>query len=72
MVDDVTVDVRTGEVLAVAGPSGAGKSSFLRPLNRLDELTSGTAERNRLPPDSAARIAASCWAGDPTSFPIPR
>jgi len=31
----VTVEVLTGEVLAVVGPSGAGKSSFLRLLNRL-------------------------------------
>ena len=40
--DDVTIEVRTGEVLAVVGPSGAGKSSFLRLLNRLDEPTAGT------------------------------
>ncbi len=42
LVGDVTVDVRTGELLAVVGPSGSGKSSFLRLLNRLDEPTSGT------------------------------
>jgi putative ABC transport system ATP-binding protein len=42
IVDDVTVDVRTGEVLVVVGASGAGKSSFLRLLNRLDEPTGGT------------------------------
>ena len=42
LVDDISVEVREGEVLAVVGPSGAGKSSFLRLLNRLDEPTSGT------------------------------
>src|SRR5438132_13935336 len=42
VVDDVTVRVEKGEVLAVVGPSGSGKSSFLRLLNRLDEPTSGT------------------------------
>jgi putative ABC transport system ATP-binding protein len=42
LVDDISVTVRTGEVLAVVGPSGSGKSSFLRLLNRLDEPTSGT------------------------------
>ena len=42
IVDDVTIEVLVGEVLAVVGPSGAGKSSFLRLLNRLDEPTSGT------------------------------
>ncbi len=42
LVDDVSISVREGEVLAVIGPSGAGKSSFLRLLNRLDEPTRGT------------------------------
>lgn len=42
LVDDISIEVRPGEVLAVVGPSGAGKSSFLRLLNRLDEPTGGT------------------------------
>jgi putative ABC transport system ATP-binding protein len=42
IVQDVSVEVLQGDVLAVVGPSGAGKSSFLRLLNRLDEPTSGT------------------------------
>jgi putative ABC transport system ATP-binding protein len=42
LVEDVTVQIPQGEVLAVVGPSGAGKSSFLRLLNRLDEPTAGT------------------------------
>jgi putative ABC transport system ATP-binding protein len=42
LVDDISVQVQRGEVLAVVGPSGAGKSSFLRLLNRLDEPTGGT------------------------------
>src|SRR6201993_2231649 len=42
LVQDVSVQVLAGEILAIVGPSGAGKSSFLRLLNRLDEPTSGT------------------------------
>lgn len=42
IVDDISVEVFRGDVLAVFGPSGAGKSSFLRLLNRLDEPTGGT------------------------------
>ena len=42
LVDDISVQVCAGEVMAVVGPSGSGKSSFLRLLNRLDEPTSGT------------------------------
>lgn len=41
IVDDVSVGVGRGEVVAVVGGSGAGKSSLLRLLNRLDEPTSG-------------------------------
>jgi putative ABC transport system ATP-binding protein len=42
LVQDVSLQVSAGEIVAVVGPSGAGKSSFLRLLNRLDEPTSGT------------------------------
>lgn len=42
IVDDISIEVPQGDVLAIVGPSGAGKSSFLRLLNRLDEPTSGT------------------------------
>jgi putative ABC transport system ATP-binding protein len=42
LVDNISVRVQQGEILAVVGASGAGKSSFLRLINRLDEPTSGT------------------------------
>ena len=42
LVNDVSVQIAVGEILAVTGPSGSGKSSFLRLLNRLDEPTGGT------------------------------
>jgi putative ABC transport system ATP-binding protein len=42
LVDEVSLDVERGSVVAIVGPSGAGKSSFLRLLNRLDEPTCGT------------------------------
>src|SRR5258708_2972783 len=42
LVEDISIQVSAGDVLAVVGPSGAGKSSFLRLLNRLDEPTAGT------------------------------
>jgi len=46
LVDDVSVSVVRGEIMAVCGPSGAGKSSFLRLINRLDEASSGTCFLN--------------------------
>jgi ABC-type sulfate/molybdate transport systems ATPase subunit len=60
LVDDISVAVRAGEVLAVVGPSGAGKSSFLRLLNRLDEPTAGTVlldgvDYHQIPPRELRR-----------------
>jgi len=60
LVDDISVQVRAGEVLAVVGPSGAGKSSFLRLLNRLDEPTAGTVlledvDYHQIPPRELRR-----------------
>ena len=41
-VDNVTTHVAKGEVLVVIGPSGSGKSTFLRCLNGLEQLDSGS------------------------------
>jgi len=39
--DDVCLDVETGEVLVIIGPSGSGKSTLLRCINHLERPTSG-------------------------------
>ncbi len=40
-VDDLTLDIPTGELVVFVGPSGCGKTTTLRMLNRLEEPTSG-------------------------------
>ena len=40
-VNDVTLDVPTGQMLGIIGRSGAGKSTLLRAINRLGDATSG-------------------------------
>ena len=38
----IDLDIKEGEVVCLIGPSGSGKSTFLRCLNRLEKVTSGT------------------------------
>lgn len=38
---DVSLTVKSGEVIVILGPSGSGKSTFIRTLNRLEEHQSG-------------------------------
>lgn len=41
-VDEVSMNIETGEVTAIIGPSGCGKSTFLRSINRMNDLIPGT------------------------------
>lgn len=41
VLDDLSLTIEQGEVVALIGASGAGKSTFLRSLNYLEEPDSG-------------------------------
>lgn len=43
-----TLDVRENEIFGIIGPAGSGKTSFLRAINRMDEMTSGMKVEGRL------------------------
>lgn len=47
-IDHVTLTIQPRQVTAIIGPSGCGKSTFLRCLNRMHELTPGTAVTGRV------------------------
>lgn len=47
--EDFSIKVRRGEVLVIIGPSGSGKSTFLRCLNGLEEIDSGTITVDGIP-----------------------
>ena len=41
ILNDITINIKRGEKIAIIGPSGSGKSTFLRCLNCIEDLTSG-------------------------------
>ena len=60
VLDDVSFDVREGEIRAIIGPNGAGKSSMLNVINGFYHPDDGTITykgetRTRMRPDQAAR-----------------
>jgi len=41
VLEDVSLDVHEGEILAVIGPAGAGKTSLLNCINRMSDMIPG-------------------------------
>ncbi|MBC2713010.1 MAG: amino acid ABC transporter ATP-binding protein [Desulfosarcina sp.] len=48
---DFSTDIRRSEVVVLIGPSGSGKSTFLRCLNGLEEIDSGSITVDGIPLD---------------------
>ena len=42
MIDDVSLEVKQGEIFAIVGRSGAGKSTLLRCINGLEDYQEGS------------------------------
>lgn len=40
--NDISLDVKKNEILALIGPSGCGKSTFLKSINRMNDFVKGT------------------------------
>jgi len=47
-INNISIDVGKGEVLAMIGPSGCGKSTFLRCLNRMNDTVSSCRVRGEI------------------------
>jgi phosphate transport system ATP-binding protein len=78
-VNEVTLPVRQGEVLALIGPSGCGKTTLLRSLNRLVEITPTAVRRGTISLDgedidrmevTALRRRVSMVFQQPNPFPM--
>jgi NitT/TauT family transport system ATP-binding protein len=60
ILQDVSLDVRAGEIVAIVGRSGAGKTTLLRVLGGLVDASSGTVVFDgkvvRRPPSGAVMV----------------
>ncbi len=57
VIDDVSMDVSAGSVVAIIGPSGAGKSTLLRCINLLERPDSGVLNVAGTRVDAATKIS---------------
>jgi NitT/TauT family transport system ATP-binding protein len=46
ILQDISLDIRRGELLTIVGPSGTGKTSLIRVLGGLTSCTSGSVQIN--------------------------
>jgi ABC-2 type transport system ATP-binding protein len=60
-VDNISFEVRKGEIFAFLGPNGAGKTTTIRMLTTLLQPTSGTLQLNGLNPAVEKEEARKCF-----------
>lgn len=55
---NISLDIRRNEIFGIIGPAGSGKSTFLRALNRLNDLVPGSRVEGHLEIDGKDIYAA--------------
>jgi len=49
VLNDISLDIKKGEVIVVVGPSGCGKSTLLRCINALEPIQGGVIKLGDIP-----------------------
>jgi len=68
VLDGLSLDIATGDFVALMGPSGSGKSTLLNLIGGLDRPTSGVLEVDGLRVDRLGEGALGRWRADHVGF----
>ena len=68
VLDGLSLDIATGDFVALMGPSGSGKSTLLNLIGGLDHPTSGELEIDGLRVDRLGDGALARWRADHVGF----
>jgi putative ABC transport system ATP-binding protein len=68
VLDGLSLDIDTGDFVALMGPSGSGKSTLLNLIGGLDRPTSGSLEVGGLRVDQLSDSALARWRADHVGF----
>ena len=60
-VRDINLPILKNEITALIGPSGCGKTTFLRCLNRMNDLIDGRAHRGHARSTTGSTCTTSAW-----------
>ena len=67
--DDVSLDVGSGEFVTILGPSGCGKSTLLNVVSGLDDRFAGTMSIDRATPSAEGRTRIAYLFQEPRLLP---
>jgi putative ABC transport system ATP-binding protein len=68
VLDGLSLEIATGDFVALMGPSGSGKSTLLNLIGGLDRPTSGELEVDGLRVDTLGDAALARWRADHVGF----